>query len=539
MSIIRSRFVLLLVLVIASSCLCTQNSTTSGKKLKVLAVFPHSGYSHFIIFKSLVNELARRGHDVTIVSYFPRTEKEKAEEPLPTLKDIDLRDDKSHLLIHALDVNAVFYGDVRWQMFTSLRVIYEMAGEHCTRFFNNQKVKQLFDRRQQFDVFITEAFNSYCANVFLYDMNAPLVLISSHQVTPWAYYDLGLPQEASYMPSILTGLPRPMNFFTRVWNLITILIANLLVRMFFLPRDTAIVEKYGVGPLDLSEINGNASLLLANTHYVIHGSVLHPHNVIEVGGIHIPKAVKPLPKNIKKFLDEAQEGVLYFNLGSLLSTASVPKDKQELFLRVFSSLPRKVLWKWDVELENITSNIMIQKWLPQYDVLNHPNVKCFFGHAGLLGITESVKSGVPMIVLPIFGDQFANARAIQDRGMAEVLDFVDLTEEKIRHTIDELFNNTKYTERVKALQKVFFDRPMSPLDEAVWWVEYVARGNGPYLRSLVTKQTWYQYHYVDVWAFLITVALLFVYLLYMLIKCVFCRKRRSGGEKERKSKKKD
>ncbi|CAL7934259.1 unnamed protein product [Xylocopa violacea] len=538
MWVVRSRFVLLLVLVVASSCSCIQNSTASRKKLKVLGLFQHPGYSHCIIFKTVLVELARRGHDVTVMSYFPRTEKEIAEEPLPNYKDIDLREGKYDLFIHSVDLNSISLTSYK-RILSNMYLIYKMASATCSQCLGNQFVRQFFDSNPQFDVTITEAFNTNCANALLHKVKAPLVLMSSHLVTPWTNDDFGVPQEASYMPSILTASQLPLGFFDRVSNLMIVLLQNLLVRTIFSWRDSQLVEKYGLGPVDLHEVNRNASLLLTNSHYVIHGAAIHPHNVVEVGGLHVPKVVKPLPKDIAKFLDEAHEGVLYFNLGSLMKTATAPKEKLELFVKVFNSLPRKVLWKWDVDIENLSSNIMLKKWLPQYDVLNHPNVKCFFGHGGLLGITESVKSGVPMILLPLFGDQFTNAKAVERRGFAMLLDFTQLTEENIRHAIDELFNNTKYTENAKALSRAFVDRPMHPLDEAVWWVEYVARGNGPYLANEGAKLTWYQYHYVDVWAFLLVVALLFLYSSYTLIKCVLFLTRKTKGEKATKSKKQD
>lgn len=40
-----------------------------------------------------------------------------------------------------------------------------------------------------------------------------------------------------------------------------------------------------------------------------------------------------------------------------------------------------------------------------YINLGHPNVRAFITHGGLMGSTESVYCGVPVIVTPMFGDQ--------------------------------------------------------------------------------------------------------------------------------------
>jgi glucuronosyltransferase len=42
---------------------------------KVLGIFPFQAKSHFIVASALLRELANRGHDVTVISHHPQTEK--------------------------------------------------------------------------------------------------------------------------------------------------------------------------------------------------------------------------------------------------------------------------------------------------------------------------------------------------------------------------------------------------------------------------------------------------------------------------------
>lgn len=71
----------------------------------------------------------------------------------------------------------------------------------------------------------------------------------------------------------------------------------------------------------------------------------------------------------------------------------------------------------------------------------HPNVKLFISHGGLLGTTEAVYEGVPILAMPMFGDQLTNMKAIQDKGVAEILSFGDLDEDDVFTKIKSMLTN--------------------------------------------------------------------------------------------------
>jgi glucuronosyltransferase len=46
---------------------------------------------------------------------------------------------------------------------------------------------------------------------------------------------------------------------------------------------------------------------------------------------------------------------------------------------------------------------------------------------------------------------------------------------------------------------LFKDRPRPPIEEALWWIDYVLRHDTSSLRPLAIQQTWLQRRLLDVW----------------------------------------
>ncbi len=64
----------------------------------------------------------------------------------------------------------------------------------------------------------------------------------------------------------------------------------------------------------------------------------------------------------------------------------------------------------------------------------------------------------------------------------------------------------RYKESIMRLSRIHHDQPMKPLDQAVYWIEFVMRNKGAkHLRVQAHDLSWYQYHCLDVVAFLLSV----------------------------------
>lgn len=67
----------------------------------------------------------------------------------------------------------------------------------------------------------------------------------------------------------------------------------------------------------------------------------------------------------------------------------------------------------------------------------------FVTHGGLLSVTEAVFHGVPMVGIPIFGDQRMNVARCVQKGIAVHLPFQELSGETLREALVEILDNPK------------------------------------------------------------------------------------------------
>lgn len=62
-----------------------------------------------------------------------------------------------------------------------------------------------------------------------------------------------------------------------------------------------------------------------------------------------------------------------------------------------------------------------------------------------MSTTEAVYSGVPIVGIPLFGDQPANLAAIEEKGIGLPLYFHNISLESVTYTVNTVLNDPKYS----------------------------------------------------------------------------------------------
>ena len=119
----------------------------------------------------------------------------------------------------------------------------------------------------------------------------------------------------------------------------------------------------------------------------------------------------------------------------------------------------------------------------------------------------------------------ANALDLERMGVAEVISYYEVNEENLLKAVKKVLKDPVYTENARKFGSLLTDQINKPLDRAVWHIEHLIRHPGmiDYIRPPVHDLAWYQYFMLDVLAFLLSLVLLFLFLLCTLVSCVCCR----------------
>ncbi|KAF9418805.1 hypothetical protein HW555_004472 [Spodoptera exigua] len=492
---------------------------TICESANILYAIPYSVKSHYIMQRPVGLELARRGHNVTVITAHREIDHPPNYHQVmvfnKTIWDV-LGRDRPNLFTLAEYSAEDFHREILWKGGLALT-----EGS-----LQSPEVQSLLAENRTFDLVISELFFQEATYALAHKYNAPLVLISTMVNCMKHSLLTGNPLELATTSFEFLDTKNPTSFWGRLRNLYLNVYDYFWWRYWFLEKQEELVRKYIPNlpqPVpSLYDLEKNASLLFLNSHFSFQSPVAFLPNIVEIGGIHLKESDSKLPDDLQKILDRATEGVVYVNFGSNVRSSELPIEKKNALINVFKRLNQTVLWKWEAEsLDEKPDNVIVRKWMPQKEILSHPNIKVFLSHGGLIGTLEAVFHGVPIIGIPIYGDQYKNLIKAEEAGTGTTLLFHDINEENLERLLHEFLKDDSYLKRAKELSRRFKDRPMSPLDTAMFWIEYVIRNKGAHhIKSPALNMSWITYNMLDVYAFVIIVFCLLSSVIYKTAKLV-------------------
>ena len=488
----------------------------NSQKAHIVGI-PSIGTSHGLVYAKIGRELARRSYKYTLV--VPIWQEKELRESEGSLAWLDVRSYET--TITGKDLEKVIIKEAEGKLNITERNNFWKAT--CESLLQS---RDLLESLRKIDLVVCDITSICCAIVadFLKVNRVDLAPIGF--VDPYVSFIHNFPSPVAYVPHGTVKLPKRLMFLDRVQNLMLYIIAYIMHEFVFMPpfedlwRSHVKNSKFS----SLSEVFRATGLLLIPNDFALDFPRPFGAHVKIVGPI-LPDPPKPLPSETERFITQGDhKDLVLVSFGTVIS--NFKSELVETIALGLANVPAKVIWKHKgVPPQNLSENVKIVPWMRQNDLLGHAATKVFLTHGGLNSVLEGAYHGRPMVVLPLFGDQPANAMKVQEAGIGVILDLKDLTPILVTNVITETLRNSKYAENAARVSKLMRHRRIPPTEEACDWIEYGLHNNvGLHLRSQADHLSSFQLYLLDVLLLLAVVLLglsvLFYFSLKYFILCV-------------------
>ncbi|CAD7013699.1 unnamed protein product [Ceratitis capitata] len=484
---------------------------------KILGLFAHPSESHFAVMRSLMLELAKREHNVTVCS------SHRLNEHVENLREIIVEPEFPFWkkLLEITDSQAGGLHKLSQLAEPSMQKSLATVGAAAVDYFLSnaavQKLLHLPVNEFDYDLIIVDLFYTESLLAVGHFYGKPTIGIVSTNFENYMQHVLEQMVPVACSPNDYETYQPAAGYWQRlgavrgcVSRRKQFVKANWGAQETLLRRHFAHFE--GASEINIAALQAELAVLLLNSHVpLLTPRPLLP-NTIAAGGMHI-RPPRELPWNIRRFLDESRAGVVYVNLGNEQLCADIPKPTLQLLLQTLGKLKERVLWTCHDEqaLKDLPANIMVQHLVAQVDILAHPHVRTFLMNGDLLGLQEGIMRHVPMIGVPIFSNEVHNMALAVRLGVGIQLSHDNLTETSLKWALQAIKEDGTYPLKIRQVASTFRDRPLGAVETCMYWMDYVLRHQGGVqLRTLGVGIPSSHLHLFDLFIFYFVMALLIV-----------------------------
>ncbi|GMR38156.1 hypothetical protein PMAYCL1PPCAC_08351 [Pristionchus mayeri] len=426
---------------------------------KIMVYNIRYSHSHSNFLGNVADILVEAGHNVT--SFIPEVSTTIADGTTKSkIVRIPPKASVQEKLKNMLSGSYFELGDtVHLRMGTSLARVFEAQCAQTLKRMNI--IEQLRD--EKFDVYIVE--NADMCGMALTELIKPksIIMVGTAPLYGHQFDEVGAPHPLSVTPR---NALNPFSMWSRLHNIYV----EILTRYAYGQSRTKVMrlfrEKFGDDFPDFVQITSHIAYCFTNTEPLIDVATPTISRVIPIGGLGA-KEPKELDEYWLNVLSTRPRAVL-ISFGSLVKSQTLALDVKRSFLEVMSAFPSiTFIWKYeDLEddfAKNEASkvpNLVLSKWTPQNDLLNHPSVSAFITHGGMGSVMETVRRAVSALLIPLFADQHRNANGLVHNKLGKVHSKFELTDHvSLIDKLKELLEDESYRSNVKRVSRMLASKP--------------------------------------------------------------------------------
>lgn len=356
---------------------------------RILIANPYGTKSHQNMYIPLTKELARRGHQVTIITNLIDNELAKLENVSQIVMDKLVIEDSMFPNPFAKLAALPKRLETTYNLF---KVFVAFPSKVARLTYQDDRIQQLI-QTDRFDLVMFQEVCGYACYPFGWLFQAPTIVLSPNVMFSGRAESLGADEYLSYVPFMFSSYSDRMTLMERTFNYLRTKAFRLSLYYLQLYTVGPVVDQFFQDAPSLPEMEANFSLVFTNSHPTFSYPRSLPPQVIEMGGIHCRPAL-PLPDELDKFVAlSGDHGFILFGIGSALRMEDMPQDVIKSFMDAFAKLPQRVIWQWKGQVRSdLPANVLAIPWLPQQDLLGNHLRDNFYLKKIIISILNSIRS---------------------------------------------------------------------------------------------------------------------------------------------------
>ncbi|GMR46770.1 hypothetical protein PMAYCL1PPCAC_16965, partial [Pristionchus mayeri] len=500
----------------------------NASALKFLAYSPMWGRSHVTFMGRLADVLVEEGHEVTIVA--PIFEAQLDTHGTKLAKVIEIP--QCEVMAEYQRDRSEEYSSNVWRTKSLLGFLGEISRVkdawvgQCNATLSDPGLVEYL-KEEKFDAAFYELMDMCGAALFHLAGIEKIALTLSAATFEGSFIYTGVPTVSSYIPGPMSAVSDRMTFLERVRNFFSLFVVKIFFPLMTQPWQNVVNARFGDDfPNLFEDIAANNSLMFLNNEPLIEFPRLTAHKIIDIGGITLSSGHQKLKETWSTVFDLRPQTVL-FSLGTMAKSYLMPEEYKQTLRETFAKFPNVTfIWKYEKPEHMISEgidNIYETVWVPQNDMLYDPRLSLFITHCGQGSTTEATAAGVPLIAIPVLGDQNRNAQVIKRIRTGIVLRKENLANGLILESaIREMLSDKSYAERARKTGEMIRNRPFSPRETFVKNMEFMARFGPLRMFDHYGKNlNFFQYYLIDVIAFLVAIVLLTIFVCFWVCRSIF------------------
>ncbi|KAK6751119.1 hypothetical protein RB195_002848 [Necator americanus] len=452
--------------------------------------------SQLLFNKRVAEALSAAGNDVTMVLISPLVDRDISDIKINSsvkLHTVPVSIGLSKAKMEENQENYVFKVESEGGAIQTVSKKLAKFVEICGKILKNKQFLEWLEA-EKFDIAFAHMFD-VCTVGLVHTAKIPSwIWLNSGSIMDYVAYAVGVPIIPSYVPPMMMDVAGEMNFIERTKSVIGHVLMKVLWKRLVADPETELFRSLIRSDFpDLVDLSSKCPLVMANTNDLYDMTRPLLAKVVNIGGVGMEVVdAKPLPKNIEEIVAKS-EGTVLFSFGSVTAAHKMPMEWKKSFMKAFKSFPNYQFFvryeKEDLD-DFLPGNVHLFKWLPQSDILRHPKTKAFITHGGYNSVQEAILTGIPLIAIPLFGDQLKNSRLIEHHGIGVILQKAEISTQTVIGAIEEVTGNSRYSKNAKRLSRMVERKPVSSAHLLVKWAEFVAEFQTvPFFSGGTTEKT--------------------------------------------------